>query len=208
MNTKVIALCAGALVAASAANAGVSLFSTDINSMTLSTAGGAAFGGTTHTGVLTMSANALSTLNAVRFNGVPQPVAPGVTLAGITGSINLLNGFVQGGAFNITLSDGSAYGATIAGGAGRVNVQAVQGFRIDGLTFNGLFTLVGGAFGGVVLPFGPGPWAGSLLLSAYAPNANGTDPTTNFEVYADVPAPGAALGLGMGALALGARRRR
>lgn len=206
MNTKIVALCAGALVAASAANAGVSLFSTDINSMTLNAGG--AFGGTTHTGVLTMSTNALSTLNAIRFNGTPQPIGPGITLANLTGSINLLNGFVQGGGFNITLSDGSAYSATIAGGAGRVNVQAGQGFRIDGLTFNGLFNLVGGAFGGVALPFGPGPWAGSLLLSAYAPNANGIDDTTNFEVYADVPAPGAALGLGMGALALGARRRR
>lgn len=203
--TNAVAVSVASALVSAGASAGISLFQTDINTLTASSNG--PFGGTTHTGVVTFAMNNATTLAAVRFDGVPQAVTPGVALAGLTGQINLVNGFVQGGSLSILVNDGSSYAATIAGGVGRVNVQAGQGFRIDGLTFSGVFTLVNNAFAGVVLPFPAGPWDGSILLSAFNPNANGVSTRSNLEVYADVPTPGGVALVGAAAL-VGLRRRR
>lgn len=203
--SNVVAVSVASALASVGASAGISLFQTDINSLTASSNG--PFGGTTHTGTVTFALNGLTTLAAVRFDGVPQPIAPGVALAGLSGQINLVNGFVQGGSLSILVNDGSSYAATIAGGVGRVNVQAGQGFRIDGLTFSGTFNLVNNAFAGVVLPFPAGPWDGSILLSAFNPNANGESTRSNLEVYADVPTPGGIALMGAAGL-VGLRRRR
>ena len=205
MRSVLSVIVCGAGLSAGASGA-ITLFQTDINSFTASAGG--PFGGTTHTGAVTFSANANTSLNAVRINGVAQPITPGIALAGLSGQINLLNGFVQGGSLSILINDGSSYTATIAGGAGRVNVQVGQGFRIDGLTFDGVFGLVGGAYAGVPLPFGPGPWTGSLLISSFGPNANGVDAVTNLEVYAEVPTPGSAALVGLAGVLAGVRRRR
>lgn len=205
--SKFTIVAASGLALSCAATAGVSLFHADLN--TLSASSGGAFGGVTHTGTVTMTNNTSSALAGIIINGVPQAFT-GV-LQSMSGSIQLLNGAVQGGSFNVLLTDGSSMQATIdALGGGQVNVQAGQGFRIDGLNSSVSFSnLVGGThFGGVnVGQYGSGPWTGSFLAFAFSPNANGVDTNTDLDLYANIPAPGAAaLGL-MGLAAMGRRRR-
>lgn len=208
MNKHALVGVAGfALALSSVATAGVTVFQADLN--TLSASSGGPFGGLTHTGTVTLTTNASSALAGITLNSVPQAFT-GV-LQSMSGSIQLLNGAVQGGSFNVLLTDGSSMQATIdALGGGQVNMQAGQGFRIDGLNSSVSFSnLVGGThFGGVnVGQFGPGPWDGSFLAFAFNPDAAGFDGNTDVDLYANIPAPGAAaLGL-MGLAAMGRRRR-
>lgn len=205
--SKFTMVAASGLALSCAATAGVTVFQADLN--TLSASSGGAFGGVTHTGAVTFTTNASSALAGITLNSVPQAFT-GV-LQSMSGTIQLLNGAVQGGSFNVLLTDGSSMQATIdALGGGQVNVQAGQGFRIDGLNSSVSFSnLVGGThFGGVnVGQFGPGPWDGSFLAFAFNPDASGFDGNTDVDLYANIPAPGAAaLGL-MGLAAMGRRRR-
>ena len=209
MSTKLMTLGAAVVALAAPAVAGIVPVRIDTNNLTTATAGGVAFGGLTHTGTLNVSSNANSTLNSIFIFGNPAGLSAG--LASFSATINLVNGFVNGGSLSILATDGSQYNATISGAAGRVNTQVGQGFRIDGLTFSGFFSnLVGGTnFAGVnvISPLnGFGPYEGSFLLSSYGPNANGVDQVTQFETYI-VPAPGAIM-LMAAAGTLGLRRRR
>lgn len=180
----------------------------DTNNLTASAGG--PFGGTTHTGAVTVTQNATSSLNGVAIFGVAQSFT-GV-LASFNATINLVNGFVTTGSLSTVLTDGSRYDATINGGGGRVVFQAGRGFRIDGLTFNGNFSnLVGGTdFGGVnvaaALGAGAFNYEGSFLLSSYNPNASGVSNQTQFETYI-FPTPGSVALLGLAGVAAGRRRR-
>lgn len=213
MNRMVIL--AGALAVSSSAALATITVQIDVNSLTTQSqvsdgAGGwlnAAFGGTTHTGRLSMSHDANSVLAGVLLNGVNQPLFS--TLASFSGEILLTGGFVTGGSFSVANVDGTSYTASIVSGIGRVRTQAGQGFRIDGLTFQGLFS--GALFAGVdVSPFfSVQPLFGSFLHFAFSPNAAGRDADADIDIFATIPLPGPAALAGAGLLGLaGVRRRR
>ncbi len=194
--------------AAGSASAGVANVRYDTNNLTASAGG--PFGGTTHTGAITITHNATSTLNGIVIFGVSQPFTG--ALASFSATINLVNGFVTTGSLSTVLTDGSRYDASINGGGGRVVFQAGRGFRIDGLTFNGNFSnLVGGTnFGGVNVAAAVGAGAsnydGSFLLTSFNPDASGVTNQAQFETYI-FPTPGSAALLGLAGLAAARRRR-
>lgn len=202
-----------ALVAGlSAASAQATFIHFDINAISVDA--GEAFDGESHSGTLDLSASADSSLNAIELDGVGHALGAG--LNALDGEIVLLNGQVIGGYIAFTAGDGAEYLATIGSGAGAVDTQAGRGFRVDGLTHDGLLdNLVGGtSFAGVnvgkMVPLGePILLDGSFLLHGYGPNGDGLDGFVDLDVYADapVPAPGPAA-LGVCAVALGGTRRR
>lgn len=202
-----------ALVAGlAAASAQATFIHFDIN--TISVDAGEAFDGESHSGTLDLSASANSSLNAIELDGVNHTLSAG--LNSLDGEIVLLNGQVIGGFIAFTAGDGAEYIATIGGGAGAVDAQAGRGFRIDGLTQDGLLdNLSGGtSFAGVdvtkMIPLDdPIQLTGSFLLHGFGPDAGGFDGFVDIDVYADapVPAPGAAT-LGLCAAVLGGSRRR
>lgn len=182
----------------------------DTNNLTVSAGG--AFSGVNHTGALTITNNALSSLNGIAIFGVAQSFTG--TLASFNATINLVNGFVTNGSLSTVLADGSRYDATIFGGGGRVVFQAGRGFRVDGFTLTGNFSnLVGGnLFGGVdvVAAGAAGPGVsnveGSFLLSSYNPDASGVTTQAQFETYV-LPTPGSVALIGLAGLAAARRRR-
>ncbi len=208
MSTIRAILAAGAL-ASSAAFAATSM-QIDVNSVAAQArnSGGvnSAFGGLTHTGSVVLTSDPITSAVGFKLDEISQVL--GSTLQSFSATVNLVNGGVTGGNFSVLMADGSSYIATIQGGQGRVTTQAGQGFKFSGLTFTGVFS--GPAFASVALgQLFPGPLSGSFLVSAFDPNANGLDTTTNVELFAAIPTPMAA---GMGAAGLlvvaGARRRR
>ena len=206
MNTKNMLLSVGAAVlAVSTANA-ASTCLIDINGLTAQFAGAGGFG-VNATGTITLSFDGNSALVGVALDGFNQNLG-GNTLTGFTGTINLVGGQVTGGLFSATTTAGT-YGANIVGGIGAVAVQAGQGYSIDGLTFNGLFS--GPTFAGVNIGnfFTAQPLFGSVLTFAFNPNANGVDSDSDIDIFIQIPMPGAAaMGfVGLAGLA-GVRRRR
>jgi len=204
----VCALTAGVL----AGSAQATFIHFDINAISVDA--GEAFNGESHTGTLDLSMGANSSLNAIDLDG--QNTAVSESLGSLDGEVILLNGQVVGGFIAFTAQDGSEYIATIGSGVGAVAHQAGRGFRVDGLTHDGVMDdLVDGTmFAGVdiskMIPFEPIMLDGSFLLHGFGPNAFGLDPTVDIDIYADapVPSPGpAALALGAGILG-GSRRRR
>lgn len=210
------ALVIGAAVGLSATVMATTTVQIDINGLSTQSqvaAGGggwsnAAFGGTTHTGRLVLSHDGNSVLAGVSINGQMQPLSS--TLASFAGTILLNAGVVSGGSFTATNADGTSYSASIVSGVGRVRTQAGQGFRIDGLTFQGLFS--GPLFAGVnVGPFfSVQPLFGSFLHFAFNPNATtGLDSDADIDIFASIPLPTSAPLAGAGLLGLaGVRRRR
>jgi len=96
-----------------------------------------------YTGSITMSDDANSELADILIDGVEQ-VTTG-SLASFMGEIDFVNGNVVGGFFDVMVveSDGvtmNSYSASIGDQEGNISPQAGQGFSIDGLTFNGLFS--------------------------------------------------------------------
>lgn len=207
-------------MAMSAAGLAANLLTIDVNGLSVQSrnASGAnvAFGGLTHTGSLALVNDPNSVLAGVGVNGFNAPITSGLSLT-LTGVINLVNGMVTGGGFTITMSDGSSYTASIASGIGQVQIQAGQGFQVDGLTFNGFFGDNGNPgfvnrFAGVdITPWALGePLAGSFLNFAFAPNANGVDMDADLDVYVEtlIPAPLAGMAGSLGLLGVTTRRRR
>jgi hypothetical protein len=125
---------------------------------------------------------------------------------------------VTGGSLMLALQNGDMFSATIVGGAGQVNVQAGQGFSIDGLLTGAVF---GGPNGTTFANVGIAPWFadqpldGSFINFAFGPNVMGFDGDTDIDIFLpaeedrpEIPAPLAGVMAGVGMLGLGARRRR
>lgn len=203
-NRTMLAVAALAGVAAGA-TAAPELF-IDINTLTATFSGGGGFT-TTSTGSILLTANANSVLAGVRKDGVAQTVTS--TLSTFSGRIDLVGGFVTGGFVSILNADASSYTADIFSGVGQVTSQAGQGFSIDGLTFNGLFSSTFFAGVNVTGWFNNQPRPGSVITFAFNPNSNGVDTNSDVDLYVvGVPMPAAA-GMGFAGLAgLGLRRRR
>jgi len=199
-------------LAAGAANAGV--MQLDINGIQVRTGG--AFDGVTHTGTLTITKATTGTLLDILVDNQSTGGAP---LSDFGGEIELVNGNVVGGFLSATDGDGDTYFATIGDEGGRVNTQAGRGFRIDGLTFSGVFFtntgergLPGMMFGNVNVAevFGSRAFdeslEGSFLLTSFSPDANGIDPRADIDVFI-VPTPGTAALAGLAGLAVIRRKR-
>lgn len=174
------------------------------------------FGGLTHTGSIQLSKGVNTVLAGVLIDGVVQATTTTVVTS-FTGLITFNMGQVTGGNFAVTMNDGSIFTTDILGGSGMIVNQVlpggVNGFSIDGLTFNGLFN--SSTFVGVdIAPwFDTQPLDGSFINFAFAPNAQGRS-TSDIDIFipADetpvIPAPlGAGMGL-VGLAGLAARRRR
>lgn len=211
-------VCAGALVGMASIASATTVLAIDVNFLAVqarnSSNVASAFGGLTHTGSVVVTHDANSTLAGVAINGVNQPKTPGLSLTA-SGRIDLQSGNVVGGFFNILMSDGSAYSASIVSGAGKVTTQAGQGFKIDGLTFNGMFTDSGlpgmvNRFAGVDISAFASvePLFGAFLQFAFNPNASGFDGDSDLDLIITIPLPGSAGLATLGLLAAGSRRRR
>ena len=175
------------------------------------------FGGLTHTGSIQLSKGVNTVLAGVLIDGVVQTISTSVVTA-FTGLITFNMGQVTGGNFALTMNDGSVFTTDILGGSGMIVNQVlpggVQGFSIDGLTFNGLFN--SSTFVGVDIStwFNNQPLDGSFINFAFAPNAQGRS-TSDIDIFIPtddrppvIPAPlGAGMGL-VGLAGLAARRRR
>ena len=205
--------CATSVAAlALAAGANAAVMQLDINGIQIRTGG--AFDGTTHTGTLTITKAATGTLLDILVDGASQG---GAVLGDFSGEIELSNGNVVGGFLNIIDGDGDRYDAAI-GEAGRVNTQAGRGFRIDGLTFAGVFSSPVGDdasffnFGGVDVGaiFGANAFnetlEGSFLVTSFSPDANGIDTRADIDVFI-VPTPGTAALAGLAGIAVLRRKR-
>lgn len=199
---------AGALAAHGHARAAMML-QMDLNSIVVEAEDG--FRGVSHTGALTLSADADAELAGLLIDGQEQ--RPTANLSALTGQIDLVNGAVAGGEITVALGDGAVYTSLITTPEGRVNTQASQGFSIDGLTGAGAFDELPGGdmFGGVDLqPFlGPkrGGFEGSFLLFAYGPAEGASDFNADLELYLTIPAPG-SVALGATGLLVALRRGR
>lgn len=204
---SLVAAAAGSVGLLSAADAAM-LLQMDLNSIVVNA--GSTFDGETHTGVLTLSADADASLTDVLIDGASQDFGDG--LAALSGEIRLSQGVVLGGYVRVTTADGAVYAASIMPAFGDVSPQPGQGFSIDGLTGLGLFSNLPGEtrFAGVdVSPFLGGRGGaidGSFFLFGFGPNAQGQDTDADLELYLVIPAPGSVALAGVGA-ALGLRRR-
>lgn len=201
-----------ASMVALSAGASAALMQLDINGIQVNA--GRSFDGVTHTGVLALTDPAGGVLIDILVDGVSQG---GAALANLEGEIFLTNGFVTGGYLMVMDGDGDMYFATI-GEVGRVNTQAGRGFRVDGITFSGVFSAgdadEGGAFifgnTDVGALFGASAFneslGGSFLLTSFSPNANGFDQQADIDIFI-VPTPGSAFLAGLAGLAVIRRKR-
>jgi len=219
---KALILGAGIAVGgvASAASAGGEL-QLDVNSMTVQAKDSAdglgsdvAFGGETHTGSVLFGTDGNTNLNDILIDGTSVGPVPDAdwSLTSLTGFINLDNGTVTGGEFEIEITnsdtlDVDTYSAVIVNGTGDVNDEA-PGFAIDGLTFMGMFD--DAEFGGVDTQqwFDNQPLFGSFTNFAFNPNSGGFDNDANLDVFVAVPLPAGAGLAAAGLLGVGAIRRR
>ncbi|MGD9692482.1 MAG: hypothetical protein AB7G17_10715 [Phycisphaerales bacterium] len=200
---SVIASIVAAALAASA-SAGVNAIRLDINGA--ATNSGGPFAGVAHTGALVVSNDANTSFVGASLNA--NPVVPTGAVSFLNTVIDTVLGATTGGVFTIILDQGETLTGALSGG-GSIFPQAGEGFSIDSLVFTATFSnLIGGThFGGVnVGQFGTS-FSGSFLLSAYGPDANGFDDSTNIEIFLDIPTPGSfALAALAGLTAI--RRRR
>lgn len=205
---RTLSVVAGLALAAGATQAAV--MQLDINGIEVSAAGG--FDGVTHTGTLTITMATEGTILDVLIDGQSEGDAG---LSNVMGEIELVNGQVMGGFLNVFDGQGDLYAAAI-GQAGRVNTQAGQGFRIDGLTFAGVFDAARGdeglTFAGVNVfdIFGPNAFneslEGSFLLFAFSPDDNGFDGRADIDIFI-VPTPGTVALAGLAGIAVLRRKR-
>jgi hypothetical protein len=174
---------AAVLTAASAASADLVLHM-DVNSIQAQATNGAgantAFGGLNHTGAVQFSfdvnSSILAAIDIQDGNGTPINQTLTGQLINFTGRINLSNGMVTGGNINVQATGGDTYTADITPNVGAVTPYVGGGFKIEGLTFNGMFS--SSTFAGVdVTPwFGTqqqGGLLGSFLQFNFTPVPNG-----------------------------------
>jgi hypothetical protein len=182
----------------------------DVNSLTASAAG--AFG-TGYTGTVTLADDGNSSLTDILIDGTAQGIAAG-QLGSFTGSITIVAGTVTGGSFTITDTSGASYSASIVNGSGTVSSSpgATGPFRIDGLTFSGVFAgLVGGTdFAGVDVTTWSSaePLTGSFLQFKFGPGAGGVDEDADIDIFVTVPLPTPVGLAGVGLIGLATLRRR
>jgi len=95
-----------------------------------------------YTGTLTMSDDDDTGLPSILIDGGSQIISG--TFVSFMGQIDFVNGDVTGGWFDVVVEETdmslSTYSATIQGGIGDVSFQAGQGFNVDGLSFDGVFS--------------------------------------------------------------------
>ncbi len=171
---------------------------------------GSAFG-TTFTGSIAMFDDATSVLAGVLIDGADaHPVG---TLANFTGQIDFVNGGVAGGFIQVDVLESDAvtvntYFAQIQTGAGAITTQAGQGFKIDGLTFMGMFS--SSTFAGVDVTQWDNaePLSGSFLQFKFNPDQNGTDIDSDIDIFVVVPMPTAPALAGVGLFGVFATTRR
>ena len=176
----------------------------DVNSAVVTAAGG--FDGLTHTGTLQITSDGNSTMFGVLIDDVLSG-GQGENIT-ITGEISLVNGMVTGGFFSVVVdATMDAFTANIVNGSGMVTTQVGQGFKIDGLLVQGLFS--GNSYAGVDVSAwnAAEPLNGSFLTFAYDPDEDGIDDSADVDLYAFVPTPGAIALFGLGGLALARRKR-
>jgi opacity protein-like surface antigen len=214
---------AAVLTAGSAASADLVLH-LDVNSIRAQATNGVGantpFGGLNHTGAVEFSFQAGSSILAGIDiqNGNNAPVNQTVTgqLLNFTGRINMTNGMVTGGNVNVQAGGGDSYTASITPNVGAVTPFVGGGFKIEGLTFNGMFS--SSHFAGVdVTPWfasqGGGGLLGSFLQFNFTPDASGfsfadVDLFVNAQVIPLPPAGWTGLATLAGLMAAGYIRRR
>ncbi|MGP1309400.1 MAG: hypothetical protein ACTS27_04305 [Phycisphaerales bacterium] len=216
MNTKAL-IAASAILATAGSALAITELQLDINALRAQANfmnGSKGFGGVNHTGTITLSSGSATNLADVLIDGAAQNIAANMLMT-VNGVINLTNGNVTGGSIALSLNNGDTFTTDIQGGAGSVAFQAGQGFSIDGLTTNGVFS--SNSFAGVDISawFNDQPLDGSFIEFAFGPNALGFDGDTNLDIFLpaeedrpEIPAPLAGGMAGLGLLGLGARRRR
>ncbi len=173
--------------------------------------------GLNFTGTVNISDKAGSSLAGILIDGIGQTVTG--TLADFVGTINLENGDVTGGSFRVDVLESDAvtmntYTATIVANIGQVEEQAGQGFTINGLTFEGMFS--SDTFAGVDVSLWNDnePLVGSFIEISLDPDDNGLDNDTDVDLFVTpapvVPLPSAPAlaGVGLVGVLAGARRRR
>ncbi len=178
------------------------------------------------TGSLRLGHDDNSILAQVLIDGVVQPFdssrsdGDGWALSHFSSKINIENGLVIGGyiyleveSFTDGESDGetNTYAADIIAGLGRVNEQAGQGYTIDGITINGMFS--DATFAGIdIMPwFALQPLIGSFINFSFDPGDDpfGVDENSHIDIFVTVPLPGSVvLGLSGVTFLTILRRRR
>jgi hypothetical protein len=222
MNGLLGAAVATVLAASAAANAAMTL-QFDVNGIQVQAqnAGGqnSAFGGLTHTGSVNFSfapnITRLVDIAISNNNSAFQSQGFSGSLVNFTGQITMTNGQVTGGNLTIQINGNDAYSAQVVSNVGAVSTYVGGGYKIEGLTFNGLFT--DPLFGNVDVS----PWfnqqlaglMGSFLQFNFSPNAAGfsyadMDIFVNAEVVPLPPAAWTGLATISGLMTLGYVRRR
>jgi hypothetical protein len=222
MNGLLGAAIATVLAASTAANAAMTL-QFDVNGIQVqaqnSNGQNSAFGGLTHTGSVNFSfaPNITRLVDVAISNNNGAFVSQGFngSLVNFTGQINMTNGQVTGGSINIQINGNDAYSAQVVSNVGSVSTFVGGGYKIEGLTFNGLFS--DSTFGNVDVA----PWfnqqlsglMGSFLQFNFSPNATGfaysdMDVFVNAEVVPLPPAAWTGLATISGLMTLGYVRRR
>lgn len=222
MNGLIGAAIATVLAASTAANAAMTL-QFDVNGIQVQAQNGqgqnSAFGGLTHTGSVNFSfaPNITRLVDVAISNNNGAFVSQGFngSLVNFTGQINMTNGQVTGGNISIQINGNDAYSAQVVSNVGAVSTFVGGGYKIEGLTFNGLFT--DSTFGNVDVA----PWftqqlaglMGSFLQFNFSPNSSGfayadMDVFVNAEVVPLPPAAWTGLATLSGLMTLGYVRRR
>jgi hypothetical protein len=168
------------------------------------------FGGPNHDGSIIFSSGSASALDDVLLNGIPQTIAQG-QLSLMNGTIDLLSGNILGGFVHVGLANGNEFFTQITPGVGGVIAAPGQGYSINGLYFDAMFST--NSFGGVdITPFfSAQPLTGSFLSFVFNPilmfNGEGFDGTADLSITL-VPSGSAAAALGIGLVGVATRRRR
>lgn len=200
---------AAALVAAAAtASQAATTLQLDLNSIVVS--GGAGFD-QNFSGTLTLGTDANSSLAGILLNGTGIGPGAGWSLSSLVGTIDISGGTISGGSFTITAGDGistDTYTAAIVNGVGSITFEAGIGWRLNGVTFNGLFS--GDTFAGTdVSVFNAAePLSGAFTEFAFSPDAAGIDTDANMDVFVTIPLPTTAAMASLPLLGLAVRRRR
>jgi hypothetical protein len=204
---RVICASAVAVLAGAGSASAQMVLHMDVNSIRVQVRDGAgtasAFGGLSHTGSINFSFDmGVTSLVAVQTqNGSETPVNQNFTgsLSNFTGVINLVNGQVTGGNLSVNVDSNDTYTADVTPNAGAVSTFVGGGFKVEGLTFNGMFT--DSMFGNVNIAqwFSSqgqnGGLLGSFLQFNFSPNQTGAS-HSDMDIFVNaqvIPLPPAAM---------------